>query len=107
VFFLSFIRQPVAGVNNLLSEFSRNFLKRILKITAERNFNKSSYQVCYDVMVTFHMFPHTDSLGKKPEREQYFQFTINLQYGCFNNIIGAKAGECRTKDTSPHPSHSY
>ena len=26
---------------------------------------KRSYQVCYDVMVTFHMFPHTDSLERK------------------------------------------
>lgn len=33
---------------------------------------KRSYQVCYDVMVTFHMFPHTDSLErKKRESEQH------------------------------------
>lgn len=27
------------------------------------------YQVCYDVMVTFDMFPHTDSLKRERGRE--------------------------------------
>lgn len=31
---------------------------------------KSAYQVCYDVMVTFDMFPHTDSLERDTERDR-------------------------------------
>lgn len=30
----------------------------------------SSHQVCYDVMVTFDMFPHADSLEREKERER-------------------------------------
>jgi len=31
-------------------------------IKAGSDIIKITHQVCYDVMVTFHMFPHTDSL---------------------------------------------
>lgn len=42
-----------------------NTLLNMLKITANSKAIKSSYQVCYDVMVTFDMLPHTDSLERK------------------------------------------
>lgn len=31
---------------------------------------ETSYQICYDVMVTFHMLPHADSLDGN-EREAF------------------------------------
>ncbi len=52
-------------------------------MTAKGNAAKSSYQVCYDVMVTFYMFPHTDSLERKTERKRerkHNLFAIYWQY---------------------------
>lgn len=40
-----------------------------LKIRAESNAIKRSYQVGYDVMVAFYMFAHTDSL-KREQKEK-------------------------------------
>lgn len=41
-----------------------------LKITADSKAIKRSYQVCYDVMVAFYMFAHTDSLERERKRKE-------------------------------------
>lgn len=45
-------------------------LKTYLKTTMQSNVIKTSYQICYDVVVPLHVFSHTDSLQKKETQER-------------------------------------
>lgn len=55
----------------VLSHLSLFLRRKVPGNTNTRKWHKKgAYQVCYDVMVTFDMFPHTDSLDRDTERDR-------------------------------------
>lgn len=59
----------------------------------QQRYCQSAYQICNDVMVTFYMFPHTDSLQRKTDRERQFN-TLGRKVFCFALVLFL----CRLKE---------